>query len=104
APTPTGFKEIKANIKTTEGDIIARMLFDGPQVVGESKAKFKQVAAEATEGFDEALAEDQLPRRYHDTQKHYFGELKKLTEASETEDEESSSSEEEKSSQTETDD
>ena len=104
APTPTGYKQIKANIKTTEGDIIARMLFDGPQVVGESKAKFKQVAAEATEGFDEALAEDQLPRRYHDTQKHYFGELKKLTEASETEDEESSSSEEEKSSQTETDD
>ena len=81
APTPTGTKQEKANIKTQEGDIIARMLFDGPQIVGESKVELKDAVAEAAEGFDEALSEDQLPRRYHETQKHYFGELKKITEA-----------------------
>jgi hypothetical protein len=92
APTPSGTTDVKANINTTEGDIIARVLFDGPQVVGESHAKIKEVAAEATEGFDEALTEDQLPRRYHETQKHYFGELKKLTESKTVSDEEESSS------------
>jgi len=81
APTPTGTKDEKANVKTQEGDIIARMLFDGPQIVGESKVELKEAVAEAAEGFDEALSEDQLPRRYHETQKHYFGELKKITEA-----------------------
>jgi hypothetical protein len=85
APTPTGTSQKKANVNTQEGDIIARMLFDGPLTVGESKVQLKQVTAEATEGFDEALSEDQLPRRYHETQKHYFGELKKLTEGRQVE-------------------
>jgi hypothetical protein len=85
APTPTGTSQMKANVNTQEGDIIARMLFDGPLTVGESKVQLKQVTAEATEGFDEALSEDQLPRRYHETQKHYFGELKKLTEGRQVE-------------------
>ncbi|MCZ6836434.1 MAG: hypothetical protein O7G85_11725 [Planctomycetota bacterium] len=94
APTPTGTSQKKANVKTQDGDIIARMLFDGPVTVGESKVQLKQVAAEATEGFDEALSEDQLPRRYHETQKHYFGELKKLTEGRQVEDEEEATSSE----------
>lgn len=81
APTPSGTKAEKANVNTVEGDVIAKMLFDGPQVRGESQAKLASVVEEARRGFDEALAEDQLPRMYHEAHQHYFGELEKLTKA-----------------------
>ncbi|MBT8484588.1 MAG: hypothetical protein HKO59_09095 [Phycisphaerales bacterium] len=79
--TPVGTKIIKADTPTVEGEIIASMLIDGVPIRGESKAKLKQVVEGAAEGFDEALNEDQLPRRYHEAQKHYFGELQRQVEA-----------------------
>jgi hypothetical protein len=86
APTPTGTKMVKADTKlTSEGDIIARQIFDGPQVRGESQAEMRQVVRKVDEGYDEATNEEDLPRRYHEAQLHYFGELKKLTEAKEAE-------------------
>jgi len=81
APTPTGTKEEMANVNTVEGDIIYKQLFDGEQVRGETKAKLVKVVEAARKGFDEGLTEDQLPRIYHESQKHYFGELEKLTKA-----------------------
>ncbi|MHC4992283.1 MAG: hypothetical protein ACYTGC_15020 [Planctomycetota bacterium] len=83
APTPWKARKEKANVFSGEGDIIARMLFDGPEVVGESTIKAKQVAVELLEAYDDALVEEQLPRKYHDPHKHYFGEMKKRTESSE---------------------
>ncbi len=79
APTPTRTRIVQAPIKTTEGDIIARQLIDGPQFVGESRKPVSEVVAEVVEGYDEALIDDQLPRKYHDAHKHYFGELDKRT-------------------------
>jgi hypothetical protein len=84
APTPTGTVREKANIKTMQGDIIGKTLFDGPQTRGESKAKIAKAVQEERAGFDEALEEDELLRKYHEAQKHYFGELQKLTEATAT--------------------
>jgi hypothetical protein len=81
APTPTGTKDQKADVNTVEGDIIAKQLFDGEQIRGESKAKLVQALEQAREGFDEGLAEEQLHRKYQEAQKHYFGELEKLTKA-----------------------
>ena len=75
APTPTRTRIVQAPIKTTEGDIIARQLIDGPQFVGESKRPVSEVVAEVVEGYDEAVIEGKLPRKYHDAHKHYFGEL-----------------------------
>ena len=80
SPTPTGRKMVKVPTKTTPGDIIARQFIDGPQIVGESTAQFRQVAAAVKEGYDEAQSEDQLPRKYSDTHKHYFGELARQVE------------------------
>ncbi len=80
SPTPTRMQLTKAPTKTTPGDIIARQFIEGPQVVGESKAGLRQVAAAVAQGFDEALGEDQLPRKYHEAHIHYFGELKKRVE------------------------
>jgi hypothetical protein len=85
APTPVKTKIEQAKTKTTEGDIIAKMLFEGPQIRGESKAKLLEVVAEASKGFDEGMEEDQLPRQYHEVHQHYFGELEKLTQLVEAE-------------------
>ena len=79
--TPAGTKSEQDRTKTTSGDIIARWLVEGPQITGQSQAKLKQVSAVVAEGYEEGLTEDQLPRRYHEPQKHYFGELKKFVEA-----------------------
>ena len=76
-PTPSRTSPDKAPSKTVPGDIIARQFIEGPQFVGESKGQLRQVAAAIEEGYDEALGEDQLPRKYHEPHKHYFGELKK---------------------------
>ena len=81
APTPTGRKIVKAPTKTGQGDIIARQFIDGPNVVGESSAQLRQVSVAISEGYDEAQAEEQIPPRYVDAHKHYFGELKKRVEA-----------------------
>ena len=53
------------------------MLVDGPQVVGESQVSASQIVAEIVEGFEEGVDENQLPRRYHDANKKYFGELER---------------------------
>ncbi len=84
APTPWGSRKVKADVKTDPtGDIIARTLIEGPQIVGESNKTARQIAAELIEGFDEAQLEEPVPRKYQEANKHYFGEMKKLTEAKE---------------------
>ncbi|HWB19755.1 MAG TPA: hypothetical protein VG711_05600 [Phycisphaerales bacterium] len=79
APTPTGTVREKANIKTVQGDIIGKTLFQGPQTRGESRTKIAQVVQEEREGFDEALEDDEVLKKYSDPMKHYFGELAKQT-------------------------
>ena len=57
--------------------------FDGPNIVGESVAQLRPVNVAVSEGFDEAQAEEQIPPKYVEAHKHYFGELKKRVEAKE---------------------
>jgi hypothetical protein len=82
APTPWRTKIVKADVNTDpNGDIIARMLVDGPQYVGESRKTATQVVTEIIEGYDEAQVEEPLPRKYDEANKHFYGELPKLVEA-----------------------
>lgn len=81
AKTPTGTKVEQGHVQTVDGEIIAKQLFDGQQVRGESKAKLASVIEAAAKGVDEAQTEEQLPRIYREAQQHYFGELEKLTKA-----------------------
>ena len=81
APTPTATKIEQAKINTVGGDIIARQLFEGEQIRGDSKVKLTKVVEEARKGFDEGLTEDQVHVKYREAFQHYFGELEKLTQA-----------------------
>jgi hypothetical protein len=87
APTPTGFKMQKANIKTVEGEIIARTLFEGEVTVGRSTKSRSEVIAEVVEGFAEAQPDETIPRIYKEAQQHYFGELERQAEVVERADE-----------------
>ena len=81
APTPTGTKETKAEVNTVDGDIIAKTLFEGQQVRGESKAEIVKVIEQERKGFDEGQQDEATHRKYQEAQQHYFGELEKLTKA-----------------------
>lgn len=86
APTPTNTKKEKANVNTVDGDIIAKQLFEGEQIRGDSKVQLVKVVEEARKGFDEGMTEDQMHVKYRDAQMHYFGELEKITKAIAAED------------------
>ncbi len=79
--TPTGTTLTKADAPLGPGEIIASMLIDGTPMKGESRAKLKKAVSAAAAGYDEALNEAALPRRYHEPQKHYFGELEAQVDA-----------------------
>lgn len=81
ARTPTATKMEQGKVQTVDGDIIAKQLFEGQQIRGESKAKLLAAVEAAREGIDEAQNEEHLPRIYQDAQKHYFGEIEKLTQS-----------------------
>lgn len=86
APTPSGTKTVKAPVKTTEGEIIFRTLVDGPQRVGESTKQITQVALhEISDAYDQAVDEDELPRKYDDAMLHYFGEVERQVQARQVE-------------------
>lgn len=83
---PYGTVLTKEAVPVGEGDIIASTLVKGTPIKGESKAKLRDIIASENVGYDEAQNEDPLPRRYHEAQKHYFGELQKQVEAMKSED------------------
>jgi len=76
--TPTGTKMEKAKSKNAGGEIIARQLIENPNPeVGESVLP-RQSSGEATDGgVGGAVGEEQVPQRYSETHKHYFGDLEK---------------------------
>jgi hypothetical protein len=74
--TVTSTKETKANNQNPDANIIARTLFEGPLIKGESQATFREVVRSAAESYADEVNDDQIPQKYHDAVKRYFGELK----------------------------
>lgn len=74
--TVTSTKETKADNQNPDANIIARTLFEGPLIKGESQAAFREVARSAAESYADEVNDDQIPQKYHDAVKRYFGQLK----------------------------
>lgn len=72
--TPTRTRMEKADTQSGNADVIASMLFDGPQIKGESHAAFQEAIRSAERSFAENVDENQVPRQYHDVIKHFYGE------------------------------
>lgn len=66
-----------------EGPIVAQQLVQGTQLRGDSRVTLEQLAAQITEGFEEGLNEDWVPREYQQAVKAYFTNLQTQAGASE---------------------
>lgn len=81
APTPSGTKIQREKVAVRDGDIIARQLIEGEQVVGEAKARLKQLSNTIARGHEESVRDDPIPPHLRDVHKRYFGEVQKRIEA-----------------------
>jgi len=61
--------------------VIASWYFQGEQVRGEARRKFKEVVAAGRDSAAEAVQENQIPRKYEQSVKEYFGHLDAQTDA-----------------------
>ncbi len=68
-------QKTRAGSKVGKGPVIASWYFQGPQVKGEAQREFTEVIQSARDSAAEAISENQIPRRYEDAIKNYFGRL-----------------------------
>jgi len=71
----TSTKQTKVAGQTRPGPMVASWYVKGTQVKGETKRQFSQVVRAARDGAAEAISENQIPRKYEDAVKNYFGRL-----------------------------
>jgi len=77
----------RSPVQTLEGTIIARQLFEGGLLTsGESTAEVRERVLTQQRDAEQAIVDEEVPRRYHDLLRHYFGQLEQLTEPSDADD------------------
>ena len=73
----------RSPVHTVEGSIIARQLFEGGLVTsGETIAAVRETVLSQQRSAQQAIAQEEVPRQYHDLLRHYFGRLEKLSNSS----------------------
>lgn len=73
----------RSPVHTVEGTIVARQLFEGGLLTsGESTSSVKETVLTQRRKAEQAIADEEVPRKYHNLLRHYFGQLQKLTESS----------------------
>jgi hypothetical protein len=73
----TATKKTRLQNKPGQGPVIASWYFKDIQVTGEAKRDFSEVIQAGRDSAAEAISENQIPRKYEDAIKKYFGELEK---------------------------
>ena len=71
----TSAKRTRIKNKPGQGPVIASWYFQESQVKGEAKRDFNEVVQAARDGAAEAISENQIPRKYEEAIKKYFGQL-----------------------------
>lgn len=80
----------RSPVETLEGTIIARQLFEGGLLTtGESTSSIRETVLAQQRDAEQAIVDEEVPRRYHELLRHYFGQLEELTEPSNEDDTES---------------
>lgn len=90
--TETGTSSVaqRSPVQTLEGTIIARQLFEGGLLtMGESTAAVRETVLAQQRDAEQAIIDEEVPRRYHELLRHYFGQLEELTDPSNEDDTES---------------
>jgi hypothetical protein len=71
----TTTKKTRIQNKTGEGPVVASWYIKGAQVKGQAKRDFSEVIQAGRDSAAEAISENQIPRRYEESVKKYFGQL-----------------------------
>jgi hypothetical protein len=71
----TGTKATRTRNASGEGPVIASWYFKDTQVKGQARRDFTEVVQAGRTSAAEAISENQIPRKYEDAVKKYFGEL-----------------------------
>ncbi|UCE46242.1 MAG: hypothetical protein JSW47_11525 [Phycisphaerales bacterium] len=71
----TATKRVKTDNKPGQGPVIASWYFKETQIKGQARRDFAEVVQAARDGAAEAISENEIPRRYEDAIKQYFGGL-----------------------------
>jgi hypothetical protein len=71
----TATKKTKTKNETEQGPVIASWYVKGTQIKGEAKRDFTEVVQAARDGAAEAVSDNQIPRKYEQAIKSYFGRL-----------------------------
>ena len=81
----------RSPVHSIDGTIIARQLFEvGLLTTSESIAAVRETVLTERRSVEQAITDEEVPRKYHDLLRHYFGQLEELTEPSVEETTESS--------------
>lgn len=73
----------RSPVNTVEGTIIARQLFEGGLLTSsDSTSAVRETVLTEQRNIEQAIADEEVPRKYHDLLRHYFGQLEELTETS----------------------
>ena len=73
----------KTPVQTLEGTIIARQLFKGGLLTtNDSIATVRETVLSKKRDSEQAIIDEEVPRKYHELLRHYFGQLEELTEPS----------------------
>ncbi|MEN8127745.1 MAG: hypothetical protein ABFR90_08055 [Planctomycetota bacterium] len=76
----TATKATRLQNKDRQGQIVASWYFKGEQVKGESSKELDQVIQTARDNAAEAISDNEIPRRYEESVKNYFGGLEEKDE------------------------
>ena len=71
----------KSQMGSKRKAVIARQLVDAPPLVGESRARLREIAGDIERGYEEGTDDDPVPPHLRDLHKHYFGDLKQRIDA-----------------------
>jgi hypothetical protein len=89
--TDTTMTAERTPVSTLEGTIIAKQLFEGGMLTAsESTSAVKETVLTQSREAEQAITDEEVPRKYHDVLRHYFGQLEELTEPSKNDETQSS--------------
>ena len=71
----TSTKSTRVKSKTGKGPVVASWYFKGTQVKGQARRDFSEVVQAGRDSAAEAINENQIPRKYEESVKKYFGHL-----------------------------
>lgn len=71
----TATKKTRVKNKSGQGPVVASWYFKGTQVKGQARRDFSEVVQAGRDSAAEAISDNQIPRKYEEAVKKYFGQL-----------------------------